>query len=156
MGDGRTGSIAGRAGTQERGKREIQPREMIINEPPSSLSFYPLPTTFSPCRSSSSPRNGRNSLGGGDKVRRIEDDVKNKRSVFTTVWNWTASPREKWGSPTAAEKMILCVTRLYREDATRQCDAAARSLTSIYSAEDAGLCHLVFIVRGSLVDQQRA
>lgn len=30
-------------------------------------------------------RKERSSSAGGDKVRRIEDDVKNKRSVFTTV-----------------------------------------------------------------------
>lgn len=78
----------------------------------------------------------------GDKVRRIEDDVKNKRSVFTTVWNWTASPREKWGSPTLCrENDIVC----YGGCIAREDDATARRrwwwwshpLAWIYCARDA-------------------
>lgn len=59
-------------GAQEEG--EIQPREMIINE-----AIHPLRSD------SETAQRRRNSLGRDDKVRRIEDDVKNKRSVFTTV-----------------------------------------------------------------------
>lgn len=84
----------------------------------------------------------RNSPGRDDKVRRIEDDVKNKRSVFTTVWNWTASPREKWGSPTVPGKWY-CVLRGCIAKTTRQRGGGdgggcgGPPLAWIYSAQDA-------------------
>lgn len=78
----------------------------------------------------------------GDKVRRIEDDVKNKRSVFTTVWNWTASPREKWGSPTLCrENDIVCYGGcIARAKTTRQRggdEPLPSTLAWIYCARDA-------------------
>lgn len=68
----------------------------------------------------------------GDKVRRIEDDVKNKRSVFTTVWNWTASLREKWGSPTVPGKWY-CMLRAVSRSRQRGCTS------NFYTTQDARL-----------------
>jgi len=98
-------------------------------------------TRSAPTRDHEVAQQRRNSLGRDDKVRRIEDDVKNKRSVFTTVWNWTASPREKWGSPTVPGKWY-CVLRSCIAKTTRQrgddggCGGPPL-LAWIYSAQDA-------------------
>lgn len=96
-------------------------------------------TRSAPTRDREAARRRRNSLGRDDKVRRIEDDVKNKRSVFTTVWNWTASPREKWGSPTMPGKWY-CVLRGYIARTTGQRGGGGCGglpLAWIYSAQDA-------------------
>lgn len=137
------------AGAQEEG--EIQPREMIINE-----AIHPR--SLAPARDREAARRQKFARRG-DKVRRIEDDVKNKRSVFTTVWNWTASPREKWGSPTLCrENDIVCYGAVSRAKTTRQGGGGAvvwslpfPCLNLLRTGRD---CHLVFIVRRSLTDQR--